>query len=165
MTAAQAIASIREDIGRLEAKNLVKPGFIHRKRREADAIAAELETMEREIEQLKRSANQLEEENRETDLRLGMLANVLNMAGIDPMVHLRRPLGNNPDIYYQASVFVEAIRRHSGLLNRFRNYTIAQLKDIISHAIWTARLHRATAPTVPIEQLAHEHEGDRERAA
>lgn len=163
MNAAQALASIREDIDRLEAKDLVKPGFIRRKREEADAIEEELSNITTEVEQLKQQLHKLQKEHRDTDLRLGMLANVLSMAGLDPMIHLRRPLANNPDIYYHAARFVAAIRSQAGLCNRIPDWTLGEIKDIVAHAIWTARIHRATDPHTPIETLADGQYQDQEQ--
>lgn len=163
MTAAQALASIREDIDRLEAKDLVKPGFIRRKRAEADAIEDEMSIMAMEIGHLKEKYQEVQQQQRETELRLGMLANVLSMAGLDPMLHLRRPIGTNPDIYYHAARFVAAIRSQAGLCNRIPQWTLGDIKDIVAHAIWTARIHRATDPHTPIETLADGQYQDQEQ--
>lgn len=162
MTAAQALASIREDIDRLEAKDLVKPGYIMRKRREVDAIERELAAQAQAVQALEQAKATQEEQHRETDLRLGMLANVLSMAGLNPMLHLRRPLGDNPDVYHDAAEFVHELRRAGGLINKPYRYTHAQLLDLVNHAIWAARVHRRTAPGVPINAKDFLHASEEE---
>lgn len=145
MTAAEAIASIREDIAALEAKNLpsLRPGFFRRRRAEVDAIDAELATQAATIERLKEECSAMLEQQCETDLRLGMLANVLSILGFDPMVHLRRPLADEPDVYHDAAALVYEHRRAAGLSNRTQNHrTVGDLRDILINALWTARLER-----------------------
>lgn len=56
MTADQALSSIREDIDALEAKQVVKPGHIRRRRAEVAAIERELFTMLDRINTLERAA-------------------------------------------------------------------------------------------------------------
>lgn len=165
MNAAEAIRRMRADLQELERKQLVRPSLIQAKRSWVDAVELQLAEQQAELERMQQQVQELRQQLEQEQLRTGMLANVLSMAGLNPMMHLRKPLGNNPDIYYHAARFVDAIRSRAGLNNRLPNWSLAQIKDIIAHAIWTARLHRATDPHTPIETLADGHYHEESRAA
>lgn len=78
----EAIASMREDIDALEAKNVVKPGHIRRRRNEVEAIECELHRLRELADSLEDQVARLNDELREQGLRLGMLANMLTMLGV-----------------------------------------------------------------------------------
>lgn len=82
MTAAEALASMREDIDALEAKNVVKPGHIRRRRAEVEAIADELESMQKAMFDLSEANDRLQRMVDHEALQLGMLANMLTILGI-----------------------------------------------------------------------------------
>lgn len=154
MTAAEALSSIREDIDRLEARDLVKPGHIRRRRAEVDAIARELAMLRDELAAAMARIASNAKAQREADLRIGMLANVMLMIGIDPIPHLRRPT-TEAETYNMAARFVLALRRQHR--HRWPNYTRAEQMELVQGALITARLHRLS--DVPIETLADAIEG------
>lgn len=145
MTASEALASIREDIARL-AKRTVKPGFIRRKHAEVDAITEELDRLQKEVDRLNALIVHQDKAHRESDLRVGMLANVLSILGFNPMVHLRRPI-ENADVYYRAAEYVarQERERDFGKPERLHIHrTWVQMKDLLINALWWARLDIAT---------------------
>jgi hypothetical protein len=163
MNATQALSNLQQDLAELERRGTVRPGYIAARRREHETIAAELHQLQLQVENLKQRCNDEHERNLETDLRLGMLANVLNILGFDPMVHLRRPL-SNVDIYYQAAQNVDELRRAKGLHNNPQHrMTKGQMKDLLANALWQARF---TILLRPIEQkLQHIQLHGQERTA
>jgi hypothetical protein len=169
MTAAEAIASIREDIDRLEAKDLVKPGYIKRKRSEVAAIERELFEQEYRIAQAERTVAQQATEISNAELRIGMLANVLSILGHDPMPHIRRSLANNPDVYYDAAVYVDELRTKSGRSNRpwtfIKGYH--EQRELLVNALWSARMNRLLTPTETLsaEQALNEIKEEDHQAA
>jgi len=168
MTAAQALANLTTDLNELEARGSVRPGYIAARRREHQAIATELAKLQQEVERLKEACNQEHERALESDLRMGMLANVLTILGFDPMRHLRRPLYaetyTNPDVYQLAAQQVVENDRTQGIAHimhlwRFRHQHVWHLQELLNHALWHARL---TIMLRPFQQLLH---GKQERKA
>jgi hypothetical protein len=170
MTADQAIASMWEDIARLEAKDLVKPNYIQRKKDEVDAIVDEITALGAKIQQLEKELEKKKEAQQESDLRIGMLANVLTMVGLDPLVHLRRPI-SNAEVYRRAAEYVcwvesEHRKRLPGKMpfytDPYEGRTLRQQKEIIANATWWARLQIHSEQT---EKLADAYKKEDRRAA
>lgn len=145
MTAESALASMREDIDRLEAKGLVKPGFIRRRRSEVDAIEEELQRLTRELERLKEATGQLLQERLEADQLTGRLANYITTLGFSFDRVLTDPDPNATEVYHRAAGQVLQARR----ANRTRGINLPpesaatklQLLQRADAAIWEARLH------------------------
>lgn len=170
MTAAEALHNLATDLAELEKRGSVRPGYIAARRREHSAIATELATLRQEVDRLKEACNQEHERSQESDLRVGMLANVLTILGFDPLVHLRRPLNGatytNPDVYRLAAEQVTANDAAQGIshiihLWRHRHAHVWHLDQLLKHALWHARL---TIMLRPFQHLIHGKEEERAAA-
>jgi hypothetical protein len=170
MTAAEALHNLATDLAELEKRGSVRSGYIAARRREHQTIAKELATLQAEVQHLKKACNDELERNIETDLRLGMLANVLIILGFDPMVHLRRPITGgtytNPDVYQLAAQQVVENDRAQGIshimhLWRHRHIHVQHLKSLLDHALWHARL---TIMLQPFNSLIHAKKEERRAA-
>ncbi len=145
MTAEQAIASIREDIDYLEAKKLVKPGHIRRRRSEVDAIAQELLAHDAQLFQAEARIADLEQAHQKDALRLGMLANMLTVLGFA----WERRIGIANE--HEAEVMLRAARiacEHN--VNRSDGFTP---KWKLDHAFNAATL--AARIEIALERIAH----------
>lgn len=165
MTAAEALASIREDIDRLEAKGLnLKPGFFRRKRDEADAIANELQDLREQVKRSQQEREEAQAELRDQHLRVGMLANTITILGFPIAQHMNAPL-EDADIYHEAAAMVCQQRRDAPQgPNRLPQQTSkAALMDLLTNALWWARLN-----SYPLQHLidqAHAKRKERKQAA
>lgn len=170
MTAADAITRMRTEVDELERKQLLRPNLIAAKRQWIDTVAAALHEQQDELHRMQQHLQQLKAEHRETDLRLGMLANVLNILGFEPWRHLQCPLEGHtytaPDVYQLAAQQQEEQDRRQGLANRMHLLRFRkELDGILSRALWHARLTLMLAPFQHLIQQHTANHGQEERTA
>lgn len=113
MNAQEALTNLTEDADELERRGTVRPGYIRTRRQELAAIRAELQRMEAELLKAQSFAAMMAEEHLEGTERLTMLAYVLIIIGMDPMVHMRRPIADFP-VYRRAVELVAEKREEAG---------------------------------------------------
>lgn len=148
MTATEAIASMREDIARLEAKNLgLKPGFFARRRAEVDAIERELASLQAMVDRAEFAEADTLRQAKESDLRTGILANVLQILGFSPWRHLRAPI-EHADDYARAAAMVMEQAKAAGrsAYGRRLTATHGELGVLLTDALHWARIDRLLQP-------------------
>lgn len=140
MTATEALQSICEDIERLEAKQLLPPGIIRRRRAEAKAIADELAAHAMHLQAEQQKAEELRTSLNEARTRAAMLAHMLVIYDIRPHP-LTEPL-HMADQYARAARLVLRLRhdRPGGPNSRRRCISLADLDDSYAHAMLWAVL-------------------------
>ncbi len=161
MTAATALASIREDLAALEAKNppSLRPGFFRRRRAEADAIERELMSMELELASHQHRMVKQAEDLRDSDLRIGILANVLIILGFPIRNYLTCPI-IDADVYELGAELITQARRETGTLATVwrEGWSWAQRTVMLRTTLYNARIilsmkrHRTTDATKPKEE-------------
>lgn len=160
MTAHEAIASIREDIDRLEKKNLVKPGHIRRRRAELAAITDELRALASELMNAQQSIDQIQRESKLDAFRTGILANMLTILGIP---WDRRIAYANE---HEADVMERAARIASAHNVNAADSTTPKWKmlEAMRAAILSARLEIALEQSLPIITTNGKEEQERRAA-
>ena len=165
MTAPEALHRMRTEVDELERKQLLRPSLIAAKRQWVATVEHELHHLQQQLAMLEQRMQEQRQHHRETDLRLGMLANVLTILGFDPMMHLRKPLHGstytNPEVYQLAAQQIDQLR------DRRRPYsrtTHNDLRDLLAHAIWSARLELQLRPFKHLLNQAHGQEEERTAA-
>lgn len=170
MSPAEAITRMLTEVDELERKQLLRPSMIAAKRQWVQCVADALAEQQQHVEQLQAQLHQQEQQQRDADLRIGMLANVLTILGFNPMPHLRRPLHggtySNPDVYQLAAELQDQHDRQSGLSNRMQLVKhLRQMGYQLNRALWHARLTLMLAPYEQLIQKQQATHGQEERTA
>jgi hypothetical protein len=158
MNAQQALTNLAEDADELERRNTVRPGYIRKRREEIAAIRAELKRTEEALVQAQKWANTVQDEAMETTERLSMFVMVLIILGMDPGIHLRRPIEDFP-VYKRAVELVERKRAEAGTTSKpwRERWTWADRNTLLNGLLMEARLDLGMEYFRPYLKRMQEH--------